>query len=72
MSKIIKVKEGTMLIDVFTQEEIVSSRGDFRRLVDEGAVTNLDTNEKINSHTAVACTGVYRIGKKRFCKIEIF
>ena len=70
--KIIKVKEGTMLIDVFTQEEIVSSRGDFRRLVDEGAVTNLDTNEKINSHTAVACTGVYRIGKKRFCKIEIF
>ncbi len=67
----IKIKEGTLLVDVLLGKGLVSSKTDFRRLVEEHAITNLDTNEKINSHTAFALNGVYRIGKKRFCKITI-
>jgi len=69
--KSISVKAVTPLVDVFVSEKIVSSKSDFRRLVDEHAITNLDTNEKIASHTALSENGVYRIGKKRFCKIVI-
>jgi tyrosyl-tRNA synthetase len=58
-----------LLMDVLVSNGIVSSKTDFRRLVDEHAITNLDTNEKISDYKAVAIPRVYRIGKKRFCKI---
>lgn len=69
--EVISVPPETMLVDVFLSKRIVSSKSDFRRLIDEHAITNLDTNEKISSHTVLVKGGVYRIGKKRFCKIEI-
>jgi tyrosyl-tRNA synthetase len=69
--EVIQVKEGTLLVDAFLEKGIVSSKSDFRRLVDEHAVTNLDTDEKVATHTALAESGVYKIGKKRFCKIEL-
>lgn len=65
----IKVNKGELLVDVLLKGKIVSSKNEFRRLVDEKAITNLDTNEKVSSHTEKAMKGVYRIGKKRFCKI---
>jgi tyrosyl-tRNA synthetase len=58
------------LIDIFTENKVVSSKGDFRRLVEEGAITNLSTDTKINNTNTKAQEGVYRIGKKRFCKIS--
>ena len=64
-------KKGTQLVDVFLEKKIVSSKSDFRRLVEEGAVTNLDTDKKVSTHNEVSENGVYRIGKKRFCKITI-
>jgi tyrosyl-tRNA synthetase len=64
-------KEGTLLVDIFLKNKIVSSKSDFRRLVEENAITNLDTNEKVSITTETAKDGVYRIGKKRFCKISI-
>ena len=67
----INAKKGEPLIDVLLNNKIVTSKSDFRRLVDEKAITNLDTDEKVSSHTEVAIEGVYRIGKKRFCKIVI-
>ncbi len=66
----ISVEPDTLLVDAFLSTGIVSSKSDFRRLVDENAITYLDTDEKISSHTALATSGVYRIGKKRFCKIK--
>ncbi|MBK5215222.1 MAG: tyrosine--tRNA ligase [Candidatus Pacebacteria bacterium] len=60
-----------LLVDTFLTNKIVSSKGEFRRLVDGGAITNLDLDKKITSHTEVSEAGVYRIGKKRFCKINI-
>ncbi len=65
------VKSNELLIDVFLLKGIISSKGDFRRLADEHAITNLDTNKKISSYKEVVKSGVYRIGKKRFCKIIV-
>jgi len=63
-------EESTPLIDIFTENNIVSSRSNFRRLVDEGAITNLDTKEKVLSYDSTSVEGVYRIGKKRFINIK--
>lgn len=67
----VKVGDGTLLVDVLLANKLIASKTEYRRLVDEGAITNLDTDKKIDSHTAVAVSAVYRIGKKRFCKIKI-
>jgi len=69
--EIFEVKENDLLVDIFLKNKIVSSKGEYRRLVDEKAITNLDTNEKISTTTEKIKEGTYRIGKKRFCRIEI-
>lgn len=67
----IKAIEGEVLADVLLNAEIVSSKSDFRRLVEEGAVKKLtgEEEEKIIDLKAIATTGVYKIGKRRFIKI---
>ncbi len=68
----IRVHENISLAEVLTQSEITSSKSDFRRLVDEGAVKRLSEKggeEKITDYLAVATPGVYKIGKRRFVKI---
>jgi len=68
----IKVEENILLADIFVQNEIVSSKAEFRRLVEEGAVKILRNGveeEKITDYTTVATTGVYKVGKRRFVRI---
>ncbi len=65
----ILVKKNDLLIDIFTKNGIISSKSNFRRLVDESAITNLNNKEKIISYKENVKNGVYRIGKKRFIKI---
>ena len=67
----IKVSEDILLVDALLKNNLISSKSDFRRLVDEKAITNMETDEKVISHTEKVKEGVYRIGKKRFCKIKI-
>lgn len=67
----IKVGNGTLLVDVLLSNKLITSKTEFRRLVDEHAITNLDTDKKVDSHTQIADSAVYRIGKRRFCKIKI-
>lgn len=64
-------KDGTQLVEVLLINKIIESKSEFRRLVESGAVTNMDLNEKVSTQNELAKGGVYRIGKKRFCKIEI-
>jgi len=67
----VKIKEGEKLMDALVREKIISSKSDFRRLVEEKAVTNLDTDEKLEDVNTVAVSGMrFRIGKKRFVKIK--
>jgi len=65
----ISIKKNTQLVDVLLFQKLISSKTEFRRLVEEGAVTNLDSDKKVSSYSEIATAGVYRIGKKRFCKI---
>jgi tyrosyl-tRNA synthetase len=67
----VDAEKGSLLVDVLLSHKLVSSKTEFRRLVDEKAITNLDTNEKITDYSSVVTNAVYRIGKKRFCKIVL-
>ena len=65
----IKTTDKEIFVEVLLKNKLVSSKTEFRRLVDEGAITNLETSEKIKEYNVTAKNGTYRIGKKRFCKI---
>jgi tyrosyl-tRNA synthetase len=68
----IKMKEKETFAEILVRAEIVSSKSEWRRLVDEGAAKRLKeggVEEKITDHLAVATSGVYKIGKRRFVKI---
>ena len=66
----IDLKEGAKLIDVLLSEKIISSKTEFRRLVSEGAITDMDKNEKVTDVDSRAIKTVYKIGKHRFLKIK--
>lgn len=69
---VIHGESGVLLVDLLLRNEIVSSRSDFRRLVEAGAVNLLEQGDvKIINVNALACTGTYRIGKHRFVKVVI-
>ncbi|MDQ5954820.1 MAG: Tyrosine--tRNA ligase [Patescibacteria group bacterium] len=61
---------GETLMDLLVLNKIVASKGEYRRLVDEGAVTDLDKDEKVEDVNLVPEKGnKFRLGKKRFIKI---
>ncbi|HEY4504520.1 MAG TPA: tyrosine--tRNA ligase [Candidatus Paceibacterota bacterium] len=63
----VKVKIGELLVDVLLQHKLIESRSEFRRLVEEGAVS-LD-GAKIINHNTQTKDGILRVGKHRFLKI---
>jgi len=67
----IKTNKNELLVDVLLKNGIIASKSEFRRLVDSGAVTNMGNNKKITNTGEFIESGVYKIGKKRFCKIVI-
>ncbi len=64
------IAEGTTLVDVLLSENIVSSKTDWRRLVEEGAVTHMESEKKVGDVSEKIKYGVYKIGKRRFIKIK--
>ncbi len=67
----IEAQKENILIDVLVSNKIISSKSEARRLVDDGAITYMEKDEKISSSQDKVKEGVYKIGKKRFCKIVI-
>jgi tyrosyl-tRNA synthetase len=67
----IKVKEGEILGDVLVSNKMIDSKSDFKRLVSEGAVVNMNTSEKVSDWNMKANNAVYKIGKRKFVKIEL-
>lgn len=68
----ITTKSGGKLMDILTDAGIVPSKSQFRRLIEQGAVTNLDTDEKIkDDNFTVSQTVNIKIGKHRFVKVVI-
>ncbi len=63
--------EEKSLMDILVKAKILSSNGNFRRLAEEGAITDLDTGKKIYGADFVPKSGMkLRIGKKKFIKIK--
>ncbi|MEX2514575.1 MAG: tyrosine--tRNA ligase [Candidatus Paceibacterota bacterium] len=63
---------GDQLIDLLNEAEIVPSKTQFRRLVEQGAITNLDTDEKVvDPNLEVTKTTNFKIGKHRFVKVVV-
>lgn len=66
-----EIKGGGILGEVLVLKNVVSSKSDWRRLIEDGAVKKLegDSEEKITDFRFMAEKGVYKIGKKKFIKI---
>ncbi len=70
--KVVKTVSGSKLGDLLVSEGVVPSKTEWRRLVEDGAVSNMDLKEKISSPDAkVSENTTYKIGKHRFIRIEI-
>ncbi len=67
----VSVAEGASLCDILMINQIIISKTEFRRLISEGAVTNIESGEKVSNADAVVSNGVYKIGKRRFIKIKV-
>lgn len=66
----IHAKKEELLADILIANEIVSSKTDWRRLVEDGAVADTDGNQ-ISDPKALAYSSTLKIGKKRFVKIIV-
>nr|MBA3550864.1 tyrosine--tRNA ligase [Patescibacteria group bacterium] len=68
----VDVEKGLFLSDIFIGNEIVSSKTEWKRLVGEGAVQNMDTEEKVTDpFTKAEEDASYKVGKRRFIRIHI-
>ena len=64
-------KEGELLVDVLLKAKVVTSKTDFRRLIEGGAVTAHKTGEKIIDPAQKVVSGIFKIGKRRFVAVEV-
>ncbi len=68
----IVVKSGERLDDILINQKIISSKNEWRRLIDQKGITEVEENKKIdNLNYCISETKTFRIGKKRFIKITI-
>lgn len=70
----VRADKGSKLVDIMLEAGIVESKAEWRRLVEEGAVTNVETEEKVtSSNETFEAEGsiTFKVGKRRFIKIEI-
>lgn len=59
----------SVLIDILVSNKIISSKTEARRLIDDHAITYMENDTKVSDYYEKVKEGVYKIGKKRFCKI---
>jgi tyrosyl-tRNA synthetase len=57
------------LVETLVKSKAVESNSEVRRLVGQGAITHMDSGEKVTDINGLPKEGVYRIGKHRFVKI---
>lgn len=70
--KEILVSPGSPIVDALITSGIISSRSEFRRLVEQGAISDIDTNKKIHDPYLVADSPRnLKIGKHSFIKITM-
>ena len=63
---------GNLLSEVILKNNLVESKSEWRRLVEQGSVTNMESKEKVSDpNYKIEKTATYKIGKKRFVKIIV-
>lgn len=63
---------GEKLLNVLLREHVVPSKTEFRRLIREGAISVVETSEKIGTPDYIVQTSInVRVGKRRFIKIKV-
>jgi tyrosyl-tRNA synthetase len=63
---------GETLADISVRAGLVKSKNEFKRLVQEKAVSNQETGDKISDpNWKVISTAIFKIGKRRFLKVVI-
>jgi len=68
----ISTKKGSILADVLVLNNIISSKNEFRRLVEGHAVTSMESGKKItDTNEKITESNTLKIGKKIFVKINI-
>lgn len=67
--KEVKVKKGTLLIDVLVKEKLVASKSDAKRLIEQKGITVNDV--VVASPEEKVKEGVARVGKRRFLRITL-
>ncbi len=66
------VSAGTLLVDILLDKKVIASKTEWRRLLEEGAVSIVETGEKISDpFSKVQLTASYKIGKRRFITITV-
>ena len=66
----VKVEDEMKLMDVLIEKKMISSKTEFRRLIGEGAITDMGKNEKVKDLESKILKTVYKIGKHRFIRIK--
>ncbi len=67
---VLEVKgENKSLMEICLENSLVESKSEFKRLVGEGAVIDMESEEKVEDFDFIAKNTVYKIGKRRFIKI---
>lgn len=67
----VRVRKGDELADVLQKNHLVSSKSDFRRLIEEGAIT-VDEKKIKNLRFEIKNSHTVRVGKHRFLKITVW
>lgn len=67
----VHVAAGSTFVDAAVAKGIVKSKTEWRRLIDEGAVTDAQSGEAVTDHAAVAENKTLKIGKRRFLKVVV-
>jgi tyrosyl-tRNA synthetase len=67
----VSVIKGEKLVDVLVKEKIVSSKGDFRRLIEGNAISYIGGESISDADYKIEHPGTIRVGKKRFITISV-
>lgn len=68
----ISVESGVSLADVLVENDVVVSKSEFRRLIQNGAIKNMESGEKIEDPQHKVSGNIdLKVGKKNFVKIRI-
>lgn len=68
---LIKIERPAPLSDILVKNGLCYSKAEFRRLLDEGAISEFGKEAIKDPHFIIEKEGVWRIGKKRFVEIKI-